>query len=132
MAGSELSPPALPAWIRCERLYESLTGPGYRVLADRLWPRGVAKARLEFDEWCKDVTPSAPLRTAFHARELDFPTFARLYREELKVAEASATLLDRFHASGKTPLTLLYGSKEPVNNHANVLASHLVELSLNG
>lgn len=56
---------------------------GFRVLVDRLWPRGVSKERARLDVWLKDVSPSTELRTWFHAEPDRFDEFAVRYREEL-------------------------------------------------
>ncbi|MEA4700762.1 DUF488 family protein, partial [Klebsiella pneumoniae] len=56
---------------------------GYRVLVDRLWPRGIKKEALACDEWCKELTPSAELRKAFHGEAIDFAHFSQRYRQEL-------------------------------------------------
>jgi len=70
--------------IQCKRVYEQ-AGPddGYRVLVDKLWPRGVKKTDLAYDEWCKALTPSNELRKAFHSETIDFAAFSQAYREEL-------------------------------------------------
>ena len=70
--------------IQCKRVYEDAApDDGYRVLVDRLWPRGIKKEDLVYDEWCKNLTPSAELRKAYHGEVIDFPTFCQHYREEL-------------------------------------------------
>ncbi|WP_262350091.1 DUF488 domain-containing protein, partial [Klebsiella pneumoniae] len=56
---------------------------GYRVLVDRLWPRGIKKEALACDEWCKELTPSGELRKAFHGEAIDFAHFSQRYRQEL-------------------------------------------------
>ncbi|HBT6189510.1 TPA: DUF488 domain-containing protein, partial [Klebsiella pneumoniae] len=56
---------------------------GYRVLVDRLWPRGIKKEALACDEWCKELTPSAELRKDFHGEAIDFAHFSQRYRQEL-------------------------------------------------
>jgi uncharacterized protein YeaO (DUF488 family) len=69
--------------IQCKRVYDPASGQdGYRVLVDRLWPRGV-KTDLNYDEWCKDLAPSGDLRKAFHADVLDFAAFREAYLAEL-------------------------------------------------
>ena len=60
----------------------------FRVLVDRLWPRGMKKERLDHDAWDKDVAPSADLRKAFHSGELDFEEFSGHYRRELEDSDA--------------------------------------------
>ena len=61
-----------------KRAYEAPAhDDGYRVLVDRLWPRGIKKEDLVYDEWCKNLTPSAELRKAYHGEVIDFPTFCQ-------------------------------------------------------
>ncbi|HCL6463785.1 TPA: DUF488 family protein [Klebsiella pneumoniae] len=79
---------------------------GYRVLVDRLWPRGIKKEALACDEWCKELTPSAELRKAFHGEAIDFAHFSQR----------------------RQPLTLLYAAKNTEQNHARVLAAWLAAL----
>ncbi|HDR2659257.1 TPA: DUF488 domain-containing protein [Enterobacter asburiae] len=113
--------------IQCKRVYEQ-AGPddGYRVLVDKLWPRGVKKTDLAYDEWCKALTPSNELRKAFHSETIDFAAFSKAYREELaQHADEGmrlATLVNR------QTVTLLYGAKDTKQNHALVLADWLRHL----
>ena len=68
--------------IQCKRVYEQASpDDGYRVLVDRLWPRGVKKMDLAYDEWCKTLTPSNELRKAFHGETIDFDAFSQAYRK---------------------------------------------------
>ncbi|RLP10956.1 DUF488 domain-containing protein [Propionibacterium australiense] len=99
---------------------------GYRVLVDRLWPRGVSKARAELDEWCKDVAPSSELRAWFGHRADRFEEFGQLYTTELESSDAPQALLGR--AGGAERLTLVYAAKDPQVNHALVLADYLRRL----
>ena len=70
--------------IQCKRVYDPQeSSDGYRVLVDRLWPRGIKKEALACDEWCKALTPSAELRKAFHGEAIDFAHFSQRYRQEL-------------------------------------------------
>jgi uncharacterized protein YeaO (DUF488 family) len=115
--------------IRLSRVYAPSDQVGYRVLVDRLWPRGIRKGQLDFDEWCKDVAPSSELRTAFHSGELEFEQFADLYRQELEESEAPTALLERFASSGRRVLVLLFGTKNEEQNHAQVLADHLAVIA---
>jgi uncharacterized protein YeaO (DUF488 family) len=97
----------------------------YRVLVDRLWPRGVKKDRLHYDRWDKDVTPEPELRTAFHAGELSFDEFAERYRAQLRGSDAPAALLDAFRESGASELVLLFAAKDTEHTHALVLRDEL-------
>ncbi|GAA4283060.1 DUF488 domain-containing protein [Brevibacterium daeguense] len=115
--------------IRVSRVYAPSDGVGYRVLVDRLWPRGIRKDQLDYDEWCKDVAPSNELRQAFHSGGVEFDQFAERYRQELKESEAPAALLQRFGASGRGVLVLLFGVKNEKQNHAQLLAEHLASIA---
>lgn len=110
--------------ICCKRLYEQASADdGYRVLVDRLWPRGVKKADFQYDEWAKTLAPSTALRQAFHSESIDFSEFSRCYREELEAnAKDVAPLAVR---ASKEKVTLLYGAKNIGQNHALVLAEFL-------
>jgi uncharacterized protein YeaO (DUF488 family) len=108
--------------LRTKRIYEDPEpDDGYRVLVDRLWPRGVSKDRAALDQWLKEVAPSPELRTWFDHRADRFAEFARRYTAELDANPAVAelrTLLDT-HPT----VTLLYGARDAEINHAVVLAS---------
>lgn len=112
-----------------KRAYEQASDEdGYRVLVDRLWPRGVSKARAALDEWCKDVAPSPELRVWFGHRPERFEEFAARYAKELDASGAPAALLERAAASGKGRLTLVYAAKDAGNDHVTVLADRLSRL----
>ncbi|MBB4735098.1 uncharacterized protein YeaO (DUF488 family) [Micrococcus cohnii] len=124
--------------IRVRRAYESPDG-GYRVLVDRMWPRGVAKADAELDERCQDVAPSADLRRWFDHDPAKWAEFRRRYRHELSLDAADAEdgapsrdaaedLLERWRRSGEQELVLVYGTKDEDHNHALVLAEALEAL----
>lgn len=113
--------------IQCKRVYDTASpNDGYRVLVDRLWPRGIKKADLAFDEWCKTLAPSTALRKAFHAETLDFAAFRQAYLEEL--AEQTAEGKKLAARKNQHPLTLLYAAKNEQQNHARVLADWLESL----
>lgn len=111
--------------LRVKRVYdEPAPGDGYRVLVDRLWPRGLAKDRARVDLWLKDIAPSTELRRWFHAGEGDFDAFARRYTAELGTNPAVDEL--RTVVAREPVVTLLYGVKAPADrNHAALLVAHL-------
>jgi uncharacterized protein YeaO (DUF488 family) len=96
---------------------------GYRVLVDRLWPRGVSQDKARLDEWMPDVAPSAELRQWFGHEPERFAEFGRRYREELKGRRGLLTQLRRRAREGT--LTLLYAAKDTEHNNAVVLAEAL-------
>lgn len=110
--------------IQCKRVYDTASKEdGYRVLVDRLWPRGIKKVDLAYDEWCKTLAPSTELRKAFHGEAIDFAAFKKSYREEL---EAQKEAGEQLAARGKNgTVTLLYAAKDREQNHAVVLAEWL-------
>ena len=110
------------------RVYDDDQPAGYRVLVDRLWPRGIAKDTLEHDEWDKDVAPSPDLRKRFHDGDLTFHNFSQAYRKELRESEAPGALLDRFADSDESLLVLLYEATDQEQNHSLVLADVLTTL----
>lgn len=71
--------------IKIKRAYDGKEyGDGYRVLVDRLWPRGVSKEKAALDEWAKEVTPSEELRKSVHGEKITWEEFEEEYRKELK------------------------------------------------
>ncbi len=109
--------------IRLERTHDKSTGEGYRVLVDRLWPRGVSRDALKIDEWLKEVAPSSQLRKDFHNGEVSWDEFRRSYLMELKDhRESLRALAER---AGKETVILLYSSKDEEHNNAMVLKQYL-------
>jgi len=99
---------------------------GHRVLVDRLWPRGVTKADARIDAWPKEVAPSAALRKAFHAGELEWGEFRRGYLAELKGHRE--TLRPLAERAARERVTLVYAARDERHNNAVVLAQYLVML----
>lgn len=116
----------MPDSIRIRRIYEAPDG-GYRVLVDRLWPRGVSKERADLDEWLKDLAPSTDLRKWFGHQEERWSGFQERYREEL-AANPEAADFSRACAS-RADTVLLYGARSATENEAVVLRDYLLDLS---
>lgn len=96
---------------------------GFRILVNRLWPRGISKQNAALDEWCKQIAPSTQLRRAFHADEIDYTEFRTRYLDEVESnADAAAAFRDLVQAH--LPVTLVYDSKRSPN-HADVLCDWL-------
>lgn len=112
--------------ITIRRVYDNLVSDGsYRILVDRLWPRGIKKIDLHTDEWDKDISPSVPLRKWFDHKKERFEEFSIRYQQELI---AKSTEINRLKAIAKTtPITLLYGAKDPQINHAIILKDFLLK-----
>jgi uncharacterized protein YeaO (DUF488 family) len=110
--------------IRLKRAYEPATpSDGYRVLIDRLWPRGVSRERAELDEWEKELAPSTELRKWFAHDPSRFEEFRRRYIDELRRRGARLTELRRRARTGT--LTLVYSARDAEHNDAVVLAEVL-------
>lgn len=104
-------------WIR--RAYEAPThNDGYRVLVDRVWPRGVSKEDIHIDEWAKDVAPSTELRKWFGHDPERWDEFQSRYRKELKGNHALDELVER---SQSKRITLVYGAHDELHNQAVLL-----------
>lgn len=107
-----------------KRVYdEPAAADGYRVLVDRLWPRGVSKQRAALDAWLKDIAPSPQLRTWFGHKPERFAAFSARYDAELKTNPAVDEL--RQIIKEHDTVTLLYGARDPKINHAIVLLKYL-------
>lgn len=110
--------------ITIKRAYEPASKlDGRRFLVDRLWPRGIKKEKLKMTAWCKDVAPSSGLRTWFGHDPKKWDLFRERYIKELRANRQALQPL--LAAAPKGPLTLLYGAKDPVHNHALVLKGFL-------
>lgn len=106
--------------VRIKRVYEPAEkADGYRILIDRLWPRGMAKEKAHVDKWLKEVAPSTALRKWFNHDPEKWKQFCTKYRAELKGSEAYAELLDEIkeHRS----VTLVYGARDEEHNDAVAL-----------
>ncbi|MGZ4485800.1 MAG: DUF488 domain-containing protein [Nocardioidaceae bacterium] len=111
--------------VRIKRVYDDPAGSdGYRVLVDRLWPRGISKDEAALDAWIKDVGPSTELRRWFGHDPSKFDEFADRYRAELKGSEALAQL--RARRRENPVVTLLYSAKDTQHNQAVVLRDLLI------
>lgn len=116
----------MPA-VQIKRVYEPLaTTDGFRVLVDRIWPRGVKKETAHADVWLKDVAPSTALRKWFNHEPEKWPEFTRKYTAELKRADAMEQLLDIIRKHEKT--TLLYSAHDEQQNQALVLQEFIKTL----
>lgn len=99
---------------------------GYRILVDRLWPRGVTKERAKIDFWAKNVSPSPELRTWYSHEPEKWDEFSRLYSAELDRKKAELNMLRKIINKNKVA-TLVYGAKDEEHTHAIVLAHKLKE-----
>lgn len=105
---------------KIKRIYDAPShDDGYRVLVDRLWPRGVSKGAAKIDEWNKEIAPSPELRKWFNHKEERFKEFEQKYREELKDKKEELDKLKKT-AKNKT-VCLLYAARNHEMNQAVVL-----------
>ena len=109
--------------ITIKRVYEETPSKGTKVLVERLWPRGVKKVDLDYDEWLKDVAPSTGLRKWFSHDPAKYQEFQRRYYKELDDhPEAWQPILA---AARKGTVTLLYSSHDTEHNNAVALKRYL-------
>jgi len=104
---------------------------GYRVLVERLWPRGVRKTDLQLDAWLKDVAPSPELRRWFGHDPARWNEFAARYRRELREHPAAEALAELVRRASVRTVTLVYGARDETHNSAVVLRGE-VERALAG
>jgi uncharacterized protein YeaO (DUF488 family) len=96
---------------------------GFRVLVERLWPRGVTKERAALDLWLKEIAPSAELRKWYGHDPARWAEFQKRYRDELKDHTEAAQLLRKKGKEGT--VTLVYGARDEEHNSARVLKAYL-------
>ncbi len=112
--------------IQTKRVYDPPEdSDGYRVLVDRLWPRGVRKESLPFDLWAQFLAPSTEARKEFGHKAENFPTFKTRYQAELDANPEAARFVQEMLPMNPSAITLLYAAKDPHVNHAVVLAEWL-------
>lgn len=109
--------------ITVRRVYDPPGGDdGYRVLVDRVWPRGLRKDRVHLDEWCKQIAPSTELRQWYGHDPARFDDFAGRYRAELNDDEHAEALSHLREIATHRPVTLLTATKQIDISQAAVLA----------
>ena len=98
--------------ITTKRVYEPYSRTdGYRVLVDRLWPRGLSKAKAHVDYWAREIAPSTELRQWYEHDPNKWPEFQKRYRAELATPEAKAALADLVRRARGGRVTLVYSSQ---------------------
>lgn len=111
-----------------KRIYdEPNDNDGYRILIDRLWPRGVTKADAQIDLWPKEFTPSTELRKWFHANSSRYDEFVARYLQELE--ERQTDIQQTMASITHSTITLITSVKDPERSHAVVLQQFLINLS---
>ena len=123
--------------IRVQRIYDNPKGRNnndndFRILVDRLWPRGLSKDKVKVDLWQKDIAPSSSLRKWFEHDEKKWNEFKRRYFKELdKKSELVNMILSKLKEKESSSITLLYGTKEDRFNNAVALKEYLDDKSKN-
>ena len=113
------------AGFEIRRVYDSVV-PGYRVLVDRLWPRGINKQRAAIDEWLKDAAPSSDLRRWFGHDPDRFEEFTGRYRAELARPPASDQVAHLLDLSRDRRVALVTATRDVQHSGATVLLDYLV------
>jgi len=107
--------------IKTKRVYdEPSKEDGFRILVDRLWPRGLTKEKAKIDLWMKDVAPSKELRKWYHSNFDKWNEFKKKYKDELKDKSGTLNELKQLIKKNKT-VTFVYSSKEEKYNNASAL-----------
>jgi|SRR5690349_3615590 uncharacterized protein YeaO (DUF488 family) len=106
--------------IQLKRIYEAGSkDDGYRILVDRLWPRGFTKEKAALDLWLKEIAPSNELRKWFGHDPDKWKEFQKKYRQELKQNKEAVEILKNYIQKGN--VTLLYAAKDEEHNEAQVI-----------
>lgn len=107
--------------VKLKRIYDAAeSGDGFRILVDRVWPRGISKERAKIDVWLKEVAPSGALRKWFAHDPKKWGEFQKRYVAELK-DDGEALRVLRSYVHEHKIVTLLFGAKDEVHNQAVVL-----------
>ncbi len=113
--------------IEIERIYDNPIGDNnnsFRILVDRLWPRGLSKDKVKIDLWLKDVAPDTSLRKWFAHDERRWHEFKSKYFKELEAnSESVSRIIDK--AKEESSITLLYSAKDEIFNNAVALKEYL-------
>ena len=110
--------------IRIKRVYDEASGDdGQRILVDRIWPRGLSKAKARIDHWAKEIAPSSELRRWFNHDPRRWSGFQTRYRKELDANPEAVDELKKKIERGK--VTFVYAARDPQHNNAIVLAHYL-------
>jgi len=116
-------------WTQRKRAYEKIEKTdGFRILVDKLWPRGLKKEDAKIDYWAKIITPSKELRQNYHKGIINFENFSENYRKELEensdFKEFEDIILEELK---KRNVTMVYASKTPELSHIPVLKKFIEE-----
>lgn len=115
--------------VSIERIYGNTIKAGtYRILIDRLWPRGISKEKAQLDLWEKEIAPTNELRKWFGHDPAKFAEFNQRYRQELTNNPELSTFIHLLQQQNKvSDIVLLYGAKDQIDNQAQVLLAFIGE-----
>jgi len=110
-----------------KRIYDPVEAQdGLRILADRLWPRGITKEKAALGEWAKDIAPSPDIRQAYHKEEMKYEHFSALYAKELATNPAVPAFIKKIKVELQTGnVTILYAVKNPEASHIPTLRAFI-------
>ncbi|MCS8605138.1 DUF488 domain-containing protein [Lactiplantibacillus pentosus] len=114
--------------LKLERIYtKPVDTDGYRLLVDRLWPRGISKVNAQLDDWVKEIGPSTELRKWFNHDPEKYPEFVKKYQAELDDNPITPDFIRQVAEQlAKQPVILLFGAKDETHNQAVVLQEYLL------
>lgn len=113
--------------IKMKRVYEEADSKdGYRILVDRIWPRGVKKEDAAIDEWNKDITPTTAARKEFDHDPEKFPSFKKRYTKELDENDETESFIENVKEKLKEDdVTFVYAAKDEQYNHVVILKEYV-------
>ena len=113
--------------LNMKRVYEKPEKEdGYRILVDRIWPRGVSKDKAAINEWAKEITPTSTIRKEFDHQPQKFEWFKQAYWTELTDnPRLEPFLIHVFEQLEQTPVTFVYAAKDEEFNHVVVLMDYI-------
>jgi uncharacterized protein YeaO (DUF488 family) len=115
--------------IKAVRIYSHEQPAGYRILVDRLWPRGMSKEKAQLDEWDKEMAPSSELRKWFKHDPSKFAEFKQRYVTELQQNEETGHFVETVKEKlQQQDVLFLYGAKDEQHNQAVVLKEYIENL----
>ncbi len=115
--------------LKLERVYtKPIDTDGYRILVDRLWPRGVSKVNAQIDQWAKEITPTTELRKWFNHDPEKFDEFKHLYLAQLQSNPSYLDFKTMVHQKLETQnVIFVYAAKDEVYNHVVILAESILK-----
>lgn len=114
--------------IEIHRIYEGNSPTGYRVLVDKLWPRGISKSEAKLDDWWKDFAPNEDLRKWFDHDSEKWADFRKKYLQQL--SKNKSPIKNKLKDIDKSPIIFLYGAKNEKYTHAKVLSEYINKLKI--